>query len=128
MSCSSCEPEFTVVVLSFQCLIKRACFSVEWARLPKMRVRGRILPRSTGSTWTSRLSRQPLFLFSLVPAYPLRFCFRYVVNAAKAAKADKDQRLIYISVRSPFHSRLTCYHMLPAGAHRQSRLIDILLA
>ena len=28
--------------------------------------------------------------------------FRYVVNAAKVAKADKDQRLIYVSVRSSF--------------------------
>jgi len=38
----------------------------------------------------------------LAPAHLFRV-FRYVVNVAKAAKVDNDQRLIYISVRrSPF--------------------------
>jgi len=48
-------------------------------------------------------SSPPFFFFLfLLPSLISYDFFRYVVNAAKAAKADKDQRLIYVSVRSSF--------------------------
>ena len=76
-------------------------------------------------------SSSPLNFFLLLLRYPLIsfVLFRYVVNAAKAAKADKDQRLIYVSVRSLFHRlQPTCYHMLPTGEHGQSQINNFLLA
>ena len=107
---------------------RRVCYSsVEWARLPKMRVRRRILLRSTRSTWSvssaiifSTTPSSCTFLTSaLVPAHVFFVLLRYIVNAAKAAKVtDKDQQLIYVSVRSlppPPPAgiiQLTCYHML----------------
>ena len=63
-----------------------------------------------------------------VPAHIFFFSLRYVVNAAKAAKADKDQRLIYVSVRSSFHlwasshvfSYVPCRCPRPTPSHRYS--------
>jgi hypothetical protein len=55
-----------------------------------------------------KLSSSPPF-FSLLPSRwsLISYVFvRYVVNAAKAAKADKDQRLIYVSV---------CFSFEPIG-------------
>jgi len=36
---------------------------------------------------------------NMLTSFPFSILFSYVVNAAKAAKVDKDQRLIYVSVR-----------------------------
>ncbi len=54
--------------------------------------------------------------------------FRYVVNAAKTAKADKDQRLIYVSVRFPFEpvgfsSHIIIYLLQSAGANPKSSFL-----
>lgn len=49
---------------------------------------------TTASSVLLGSTRSPLIWF-------VRFSISYVVNAAKAAKADKDQRLIYVSVRLP---------------------------
>ena len=58
--------------------------------------------------------------------------FRYVVNAAKAAKADKDQRLIYLSVRTLFACmppRLVgSAPFLTTGVLRESQVISFVHA
>jgi hypothetical protein len=52
-----------------------------------------------------KIDREYVELFFLFPSWYSLISyglFRYVVNAAKVAKTDKDQRLIYVSVRSSF--------------------------
>ena len=49
---------------------------------------------------------------------PCRHALRYVVNAAKAAKVDKDQQLVYISVCPSF----------PATSTLPSYVLGVLIA
>ena len=74
-------------------------------------------------------------LFPPCPLTSFRFVFRYVVNAAKAAKADKAQQLIYVSVRTLLayrHISLTQHHLcaivLTADGHGKSQVISFLHA
>jgi hypothetical protein len=61
------------------------------------------------------------------------FCSRYVINAAEAAKVDKDQRLIYLSVRVPLNIYRCIVVVQPritivSGGPGESPSLDILLA
>jgi hypothetical protein len=64
-----------------------------------------------------KLSSYPPSFFLILPSRQLLIShgsFRYVVNAAKFAKTDKEQRLVYLSVRCSFELRLlqfTCHHI-----------------
>ena len=86
---------FITCVLFLRCLdlsYTNGTLHVDWARPSKMQVLRRISREST------RSASCPFLLRSLSHTLSFVVVHRYVVNAAKAAKVDKDQRLVYISV------------------------------
>jgi hypothetical protein len=133
MSCSSRAFDLLAFFLLPSMTHRRVYSSIEWARLQRMRVHRRILRKSTRSMWSLSLtistnSLTPLPFKKKSPfSVTAHVFFRYVVNAAKVAKTDKDQRLIYVSVCSSFEpvgfsSLIIIYFMQTSGANPTSSI------
>jgi oxidoreductase len=75
-----------------------------------------------------KFSSSPLYIYISSFSVTAHVFFSYVVNAAKVAKTDKDQRLIYVSVCSSFEpvgfsSHIIIYFMQVTGANPTSSIL-----